>query len=304
LAAVASTVCRGYLVNSRFLEAGDHVASRLRRRIHISGRPLPALTLVAVLGAGLLCAAPPAQARFLRAPKWLKGPYRRYALTYDAVDSSQGHNVESVPNPPEGDSPCDFPVVTYDDASTAGYQVSYQVLFGRYRPPGKAERTAFVWRLKRHAPSGQWTTTTDSSPPAGCPDNPQQRKNRSCTTPLAELDSPLLYIRNGPRSHGAQGYVARLRPTLGWGTNGSCSNDNVLEQPVRTFPEVFPGWGKLIFTDRGVMARRTFKGKVASDPKDAHSGQGTDPQGDRRAQSVWTFSTGLNAKFTLAPVKR
>jgi hypothetical protein len=92
-----------------------------------------------------------------------------------------------------------------------------------------------------------------------------------------------------------------LNPSLDRGAGG-CSSNASIETTFRHFQLVDPGQGTITFTDRGAMRRRTFRGTVAPNPENARSGQGTDPQGNGNPQqSVWSFGTGVSARFTLAP---
>jgi hypothetical protein len=66
---------------------------------------------------------------------------------------------------------------------------------------------------------------------------------------------------------------------------------------------VNPGAGLIPVSQSAITRGRVLRGKVSSDPANAHSGNGTDPPSDANGgtQKVWSFSTRLNATATLAP---
>jgi hypothetical protein len=256
-----------------------------------------AVVLVSLV-VGLLAAVPTAQASFVRAPKWLKGPYRQYVLTYDATAMARGHEVDTTSDGPQHGCYADG---TYDDATTSHYAVTYQFLFGRYTPPGKRSHVAFVWRQTHRAAAGQWKGTYDSSPPAGCPDDPDQHVHTSCIAFVHENSPPELGIDDRPRSS----YVAMLNVTLerrGGGCTTSDPNSTPSGVPGSHYQDVDPSDGTIRFDARGVMAGRTFRGNVQL-PAGIHSGHGSeDNYGWQHIE--WTFDAGLSAKFVLAPVRR
>jgi hypothetical protein len=265
----------------------------LEQRIQISRGLRRSALAVGALGVALLFLglAPVAQARFLRAPKWLKGPYRQYNLTYSATASSQG---QSTNRPTAG---CVATVNTSRGNATVHWEATYQFLFGRYRPPRGRYHTAFVFRIVHHAASGQILYTFDSAPPPGCPDNPDQRTHMSCTQRVLDQGAEPLDIADLRPSHGASRYGAQVTPNV--------DEDNCAEggegDAGRHFQIVHPGPGTIIFTDRGVFARRTFQGTF-SYPPIPHSRQGTDTNSDGVPTDDWTFGWGATGTFKLAPV--
>jgi hypothetical protein len=258
--------------------------------------------LIAVLLAVPLVAPAGAQARALRAPKWLSGPYRQYVLTYDGTDASQGNEVTSTPNPSTGNA-CDYPVTTYSDSQTARYHAAYQVLFGRFRQ-GRRYQLAFIYVLRTVSGPGQDTKTQRSDPPAGCPPFPAFAAfpAGSCTTRSHANGPPEL--TGAPRHRGTAVALAVI-PSLETVGDPTCSGNPRFDD-FNHDPSVNPGTALLSVSQSAVTHRRVIHGKVSADPADAHSGNGTDPPSDANAgtQKVWSFSTRLNATVTLAPGTR
>lgn len=248
-----------------------------------------------VVALAFLGLAPVAQARFIRAPKWLKGPYRQYLLTYNATASSQG---QSTTRPTAG---CTGPVQTSHGSSTIHWEGTYQFLFGRYRPPHGRYRTAFVFRLVHHGASGNLQTTLDTASPAGCPDDPAQHSHNTCTEPIVDTGPQPLDISDLRPSHGASRYATMVLPDM---DEGSCAEPDGIggggAGPPH-FTAVHPPPATIIFTDRGAFARRTFQGTFESLPI-PHSSQGTDTNSDGVPLDDWTFSWGLTGALKLAPV--
>ena len=255
--------------------------------------------LIFVLLTVAVVAAPGAQARPLRPPRWMSPPYRQYVLTYDGTEASQAHEVDSTPNPSTG-SVCDYPVTTYSDSRTSHYHAAYQLLFGRYRQ-GRRSALAFIYVLRNVSGPGQDTQTQSVSPPSGCPPFPPYAAfpAGSCTT-RSRADGPPDFTVLAPRRRRTV-YGLEVSPMLTAG-EPTCTGNPRFEDFTHD-PTVNPGTGTFSFSESAVMRRRVLHGKVASDPADAHSGNGTDPPSDANAgtQKVWSFSTGLHAKFTLAP---
>lgn len=263
------------------------------------------------MGAGILVAAtclaaPAAQARTLRTPKWLKGPYHRYQLILDASESIQVNEVTTTNNPPEGSSRCDYYVRTAKGTSASQVRVVYDFLFGRYRLPHSARyRFSFVWQLKSHSGSGQGEASLHNDPPSGCPPAVSPPTG-SCAAHVTDHKPNAFVIEAGATRHNVTSYGVSLSPGPEWG-DPTCSGDQVSydhNPPVPPSSGVFlinPTFGRLIFTDRGVKAGRSFQGSVRTDVGDARSGQGTDPLYGGLSEVAWSFTTGQTASFTLAP---
>jgi hypothetical protein len=263
--------------------------------------------LVAALAVGLLCAAPAAQARSLHAPKWLKGPYHRYTLTYDATDTSDGTTVTSEPDPPPGESACDTNVTRYQGSATVHVNNSYELLFGRYRPPGHPFRFAFVYRLASHSGSLQASVTEHGDTPAGCPPAEGGPLDAACTEHANTARPEDFAVGAGRHRH-------QYGATLVEGLDPSdpvCSGDDTRIDEM-TFPSpspthftvILPSAGSIAFTDTGIKARKTFHGTVTTQPQPddgTHAGQGTDPEADGSPQRDWNFATTQTGTFTLAP---
>jgi hypothetical protein len=260
-----------------------------------SARPLRVVSIMVALAAAVLCVAPVAQARFIRAPKWLKGPYRQYLLTYSATSVSQG---QSSNRPTAG---CVGTVNTVRGNSTVHWEATYQFLFGRYRPPHARYHTAFVFRTVHHAPGGQVSYTLDTAPPPGCPDNPDQRVHTACTQRILEAGVNPLGIGDLRPSHGASRYTAGVLPDV---DEGDCqeSGGAGADQAPAHFVSAHPPMGTITFNDKGVFARRTFQGTVRQDPHVPSSGQGTDTDSDGNPTQDWTYSSSTTGTLKLAPV--
>ena len=261
---------------------------------------------VTVLAAAALVPAS-AQARALRAPKWLLPPYRQYVLTYDAAESSQGNEVTTMPSSPYGGL-CDYPMTTYQDSQSIHYHTAYQFLFGRSRDVvTRRLQFAFIFVRRKLSGPGQHTYSSSTTPPPGCPP-PDPRDTRfgsgTCTSHF-HLDSAAatdqLGIGAPRRKHGAFVFAVTVDPA----TNADQPNCSGIDPGSPPFPAripaVAPSTGSLSFSDRSVRARRTFNGTVAFDPADAHSGSGTDPENDPSPQDVWSFNVSQHGTFRLAP---
>jgi hypothetical protein len=245
-------------------------------------------------------AAPGAQA--LRAPRWLKAPYRRYTLTYDAADASQGHAVTSFPDAQAQSGGCGAQITTYDGSETSHERFSYRFLFGHSRVHGRTH-VAFVYQLATHSGPGQVSVTESSTMPPRCStDNlpPGYLRNGACSQRSAESARPNLDVLTPHTSHHALVFGLEVMPSLDLAGDPTCSGD-LRDVTFSHFAAVYPGTGVLSFSDRGVAARKTFRGAISTDPPNAHSGSGTDPENGLTPQSAWSFTTGLRATLALAP---
>ncbi|MGZ4172182.1 MAG: hypothetical protein ACXVRN_12525 [Solirubrobacteraceae bacterium] len=265
-------------------------------------RPLRLVAFVPLLAVAALAPAT-AQGRPLRAPKWLKPPYRQYVLTYDASDSAQGSEVTSMPNAP-GQGPCDSPMTTYQDSQSAHYHAAYQFLFGRSLQ-GRSLKPAFVYVLRKVSGPAQHAYNSLVTPPPGCP-APDPRDTRfgssSCTRSTRADGKPDFTVGGPRRRHGALVFGLALDPQTTSGEPACTGNDFLAGAPdAAHVPEVTPATGSLVFSDRSVVARRTLTGTVQFDPGGVHSGGGTDPETDTRPQDVWTFNVSEHGTFRLAP---
>jgi hypothetical protein len=229
----------------------------------------------------------------------MSGPYRQYVLTYDGTDASQGNEVTSTPNPSTGNA-CDYPVTSYSDSQTSHYHAAYQVLFGRSRQGG-GYRLAFVYVLRRVSGSGQETKTQSTSPPSGCPPFPAFAAfpAGTCTTRSRAQGPPQLsaVFRRGGTVNGLE-----VTPSLDTVGDPACSGNPRFDD-FNHVQTVNPGAGLIPVSQSAITRGRVLRGKVSSDPANAHSGNGTDPPSDANGgtQKVWSFSTRLNATATLAP---
>ena len=259
--------------------------------------------LIAVLLAVPAVATPCAQARALRAPRWLKPPYRQYVLTYDASASAQGSEVSSMPNAP-GHGPCDFPMTNYQDSQSDHYHAAYQFLFGRSLQ-GRSLKLAFVYVLRKVSGPAQHAYSSLVTPPPGCPapDPRDSRYGSSSCTRTTRADGVPDFTTGGPRRrHGALVFGLAVDPQTTSAEPACTGNDFLAGAPdAAHVPEVTPATGGLSFTDRGVAARRTFTGTVQFDPAGVHNGSGTDPETDTSPQDVWSFTTSHHGTFRLAP---
>jgi hypothetical protein len=260
------------------------------------------VAVVPLLAAAALAPAT-AQARPLRAPRWLKPPYRQYVLTYDAAVSSQGSEVTTMSNAP-GHGPCDFPMTTYRDSQSAHYHAAYQFLFGRSLQ-GRSLKPAFIYALRKVSGPAQHAYNSIVSPPPGCPaPDPQDSRygSSSCTRTTRADGSPDFTVGGPVRRHGALVFGLSVGPQTTSADPACTGNDFLAGAPdAAHVPEVNPEIGSLSFTDRGVRARRTFTGTVQFDPGGVHSGGATDPETDTRPQHVWSFKISEHGTFRLAP---
>jgi hypothetical protein len=263
--------------------------------------------LIVVLVAVPAVATPCAQARALRAPKWLLPPYRQYVLTYDGSESSQGSEVTTMPNSMYGGL-CDFPMTTYQDAQSIHYHTAYQFLFGRSRDTVTHRlQFAFIYARRKLSGPGQHTYSSNTTPPPGCPppDPRDTRFGSSTCTSHYRLDSAAatdqLSIGAPRRKHGAFVFAVAVDPATN-ADEPNCSGNDPGPPPFPArIPGVVPSTGSLSFSDRSVRARRTFNGTVAFAPAGARSGSGTDPENDPTPQDAWSFNTSQHGTFRLAP---
>ena len=65
-----------------------------------------------------------------------------------------------------------------------------------------------------------------------------------------------------------------------------------------------PGEAAISYSIAGILAGRTFGGRIASAPPGAHGGHGTLLPLDFAAQSVWSEEVGLQGTLTMAPARR
>jgi hypothetical protein len=263
--------------------------------------------LIAVLLAVPALAPAGAQARALRAPRWLLPPYRQYVLTYDAAESSQGSEVTTMPSSMYGGL-CDFPMTTYQDSQSIHYHTAYQFLFGRSRDTVTHRlQFAFIYARRKLSGPGQRTYSSSTTMPPGCPPPPPQdtRFGSSTCTSHFRIDSAAateqLSVGAARRKHGAFVFGLMVDPATTAGDPTCSGNDPGAPPFPSRIPPVAPATGSLSFSDRAVGARRTFKGTVAFTPAGAHSGSGTDPENDPTPQDAWSFTTSQHGTFRLAP---
>jgi hypothetical protein len=163
-----------------------------------------AMSRIRLLALALAALALPASAsaKPLKSPKWLKGPIRRYVLTYDATESAHGHEVTTpMVNPETGQPDCSQGTVTDDATSSAHVHLVYRLVFGRdFRLTDTKHR---IYRFSAvHGPpsltrSGKIDSTERTDPPAGCPPADPAHPLPGATCTESVLTRPNLGLDNG-----------------------------------------------------------------------------------------------------------
>lgn len=275
------------------------------------------LVVGVVLGISLLACASAGAAAFPKAPHWLKGPYTKYVLKYDATDST--HTVETTSWPDtNGNDPCGYAISNYDGQGTGEAHIAYDFLFGRSRQ-GRRLKFAFIWRRAGRSGSLGTTISEHQEFPAGCPeppppppDWPPTLLNETCVSqgPVALVSGSDGFFA-GAAARGGKFLVA-LGLTYKLPESGTCTgNDpnisgiNFPEPSPTHFGVSAPEFGRMHFTSRGVKGHKTFIGSVQHNPvigEETPTGQGTDPESDGNPQRVWNATTTQSGTFVLAPL--
>jgi hypothetical protein len=260
----------------------------------------------ALFGTLAALACVPASAPAASLPRWLKPPYEHYTLTYEATDSSHGSIETSAVNPPSG--ACESVTGQFQGSQALHAVVRYAFVFGRNR--GKV---AFVYKLAGRSATGRVAMTDREGYPGGCPAGgrfPEGPQTAECAQPIGFDDPPELEVGasvaetrfglslavsvnplNEPTCTGSPQVSGNIHPaSFDWGAEKG-------EAPL-------PGTATMTFTASGIEARRTFHGKVTTDPRNAaRSGGGTQPQSNGE-QVVWSFADSPSYSLTLAPAGR
>jgi hypothetical protein len=242
---------------------------------------------------------PPVHARALRAPRWLRGPYRRYELTFSASDSTSEHEVTTATTPPPGATTCDTYVTTSQFTSNPGMKSTWDFIFGHsHDSKTHKDRFAFVYQIRRKTPSGRQVRSMDSTSPAGCPPAEQPRHG-SCTGTYHSAESHL-DATEGRTSNIA---ILDLLQSVSISDHDTCTGDTVVFN--HEVPEVHPDDGHLVLTASGVHARRAFHGVVHTSDDAAQSGSGSDRVSNLSEEDKvdWTLDIRRAGTFTLAPVR-
>ena len=271
-------------------------------------RLLGLLTLCAVSLLALLASL--AQAR---PPKWLLPPYHFYTLTYEASTTFKGTALDSYPITIEygngtSEGLCDRPETSIQLDGRMHARIRIGFVFGRYRDRGRTYVLS-SHRALGHSAGGLSEEAGSRAVPVGCPsDSPLYlRRPWTCRGRYTEDEAPQFDLR---ASHQLRRWRAVISPVIGWreeanacqGERDEYAGDYGGIQVVR------PGTGSISYTIGGILAGRTFRGKVATDPAHARSGEGTVPQRERPwevdPQSIWRSQVEVHAKLTMAPVRR
>jgi hypothetical protein len=269
----------------------------------------PAVALVVCLG--MLVVSPAAHAAW--PPRWLLGPHHGYTLDYEASRSSDGTAVDSFPEEPR----CEYYVVNSQGSSNARVAASYQVVFGGARVrtrTGSHVQFALAWRLVRSSASGQDSATAHGSLPSDCPNYSASAGSiggpidAACSDHL-EGGAPEVEVTSALPLANPRRFRLELTPETE-ASRQICSSDNPFAPNQEVWPKhfepIYPGAGTLAFTKAGILAGKAFQGKIATvnglrDVVTPEAGQGTDPEGNGEAQSVWSVGISSADDFTLRP---
>ncbi len=259
----------------------------------------------AVFGVLAALACLPVSASASSIPRWLKPPYEHYTLTYEASDSSHGTIENSTPNPPAGFGVCDFAAGQQQGSQTLHAVVRYAFVFGRYR-----SKVAVSYKLAGRSVTGRDALTDHEGYLPGCPAGgrfPEGPETAECTQALGFVDPPELEL-------GANAAQTKFGLSLATSVSSldapACTGNPQLFSNLH--PASFdlgtengetplPGAGSMTFTASGIKAKRTFHGRVTTNPENAaRSGGGTQPQSGGEL-IVWSFSDSPGYSLTLAP---
>ena len=262
-----------------------------------------AVTVVFVLAATAWIAPAAAHARALKPPKWLKGPYRTYARTFDASATMDGTETDVIPPPPVSFStPCDGSTIGFQGAESPHIRLVYRFLFGHSK-----RGFAFVWRRASLSGGGQASWTNDFSHPAGCPPDPiNPDSHESCSAPMGLTpDSPKLDIAGTTRRRRLYLELELMVPGVTPGAYTCAGNGQPVYGPGSFhFSETSTPGGTLVFPASGIKRKRTFSGSVEwiqQEPLANGPGSTTDDIG---RQYSWHFNTVKTGSFKLAPAGR
>jgi hypothetical protein len=144
--------------------------------------------------------------------------------------------------------------------------------------------------------------------PAGCPPDSLTylRPPWTCHYPYREDEGPRLELH---ASHRLRQWRAEISPVFDeYRDPGDCHGELELTAGSYGGPEVvMPGPGSIDYTIGGILAGRTFHGRVATDPADARGGEGTIPQAEEgittMPQSIWRSQVAVHASLTMAPAR-
>lgn len=257
---------------------------------------------VFVVLAALACA--PAGASASSIPRWLKPPYEHYTLTYEATDSSHGTIEASTPLA----GTCDFPAGQEQGSQTLHAVVRYAFVFGRSR-----SKVAFTYKLAGRSVAGRDALTDHEGYAPGCPAGGrflEGPETAECTQAIGFTDPPELEL-------GANAAQTKFGLSLATSINSlgepACAGNQQLfsyihpasfDLGTKNGETPLPGVASMTFTASGIKARRTFHGRVATDPENAaRTGGGTQPR-EGGEQVVWSFADTPSYALTLAPAGR
>jgi hypothetical protein len=257
--------------------------------------PLRPSRLLSVAAALVLClaVAPTAFGAPVKAPRWLKKPYRHYTLTVRYGMDEEAAEDDS------GASDCYASEETYRSSFTGHGSAEYRFLFGRwYNRKTRRYQAAFVWKRVSSATSAAGHASEHWTAPPGCP---QQTTDMSCTW-STHLPKPKLTAAKETTSRFD---IAVDAPDVGSeGGRADCSGpepstwyDFDLLNGVAQPSDVSVG-ATLRFTAAGVKADKSFG--VPIHPGERTHGTLPDNYGGKAS---WTSALTTSGRVALVPAR-
>jgi hypothetical protein len=250
------------------------------------------LPLVAAL---VLClaVAPTALGASLKAPKWLKKPYREYTMTAQYGMDEEAGETDT------GGSSCYGSNDSYQSSFKGQGTLTYKFLFGRWHnKKTRKYQSAFVYKAGSFGSSAGGNASEHWTAPSGCP---ASTSDSACSWSTG-LDKPEV---DAGRATTHRFFISVSAPDAGIdGGTSSCSGPPI--QTVHSFslqngiaqPDLVTVDSVLIFSDSAVKAGKSFHTPVKPGDRDGGN-DGDTNDGNASWTTVMTTSGGL----TLTPSK-
>ncbi len=267
---------------------------------------LPALCVLVAA-----CGSVPSAAR-AKPPSWMLPPYHFYTLTYEATTAFEGTSIASYPVPiqlgEEVETLCERPETSVQLDGQMHARVRIGFVFGRYRYHGRTYVLS-AHRALGHSAGGFIEEAGSRAVPAGCPSGSvlYLRRPWTCHYRYKEGEAPQFDLH---ASHQLRRWRAEISPVINSREEaGACQGEpDEWAGDYGGIQVVEPSTGSISYTIGGILAGRTFRGRVASDPAGARSGEGITPQAEKPSsvdpQSIWRSQVEVHASLTMAPVHR